>query len=91
MHFGYNCLTLLNSIYRQAPGNRKGVCSAELGPSQKPKGSMQRWISMPVRDFCIRMFLCLIPFILYVYDVNERDIRVTRHRVRVRYDEMDIE
>ena len=51
MHFGYNCLMLLNSIYRQAPGNRKGVCSAELGPSQKPKGSMQRWISMPVRDF----------------------------------------
>ena len=72
MHFGYNCLTLLNSIYRQAPRNRKGVCCAELGPSQKPKGSMQRWISMPVRDFLYSNVLCLIPFILYVYDANER-------------------
>ena len=61
MHFGYNCLTLLNSIYRQAPGNRKGVCSAELGPSQKPKGSMQRWISMPVRDFLYSNVFMLNP------------------------------
>ena len=72
MHFGYNCLTLLNSIYRQAPRNRKGVCCAELGPSQKPKGSMQRWISMPVGDYLYPNVLCLILFIMYAYDVYER-------------------